>query len=226
MMLWNEHPLVLRDILINEQAARNDIIDMLGGLAAIAKTKRRLTTQPPIMVSSDRVSFLATVSRQLQPRMVEESREGQGLEGFRAPEFVDQHFIDEDTRAVFAKMPLEDTLPRFQMMLLRSATYVRDVEVEILSLRSEFLSKDKMIAVANTQIQKLSTSITDLQGRLNKAAVDGEFDVEKSILDQIKLKAPDLDVSEVDAFKKVVDGKYLLPSFLRDLALFVPVTKD
>ncbi|KAL4328832.1 hypothetical protein AHAS_Ahas13G0239500 [Arachis hypogaea] len=70
MMLWSEHLLILRDILINEQAARNAIIDMAGGLAAIAEIKRRLASQPPITVGGDGP----------QPRVVEGSREGQGPE--------------------------------------------------------------------------------------------------------------------------------------------------
>ncbi|XLS68991.1 hypothetical protein HN51_020014 [Arachis hypogaea] len=137
-------------------------------------------------------------------------------------------------------------------MFLRSTTYVRDADVEISSLRSEFLSKDKIIAEANIKIQKLNNSVTDLQGKqtslenevkslkeakatsysreralkkevsklmkkikeLNlsvrkaeQAAVDGIFYAEKNILDQIKLKAPNLDVSKVDVFKKVVNKK-------------------
>ncbi|XLS78623.1 hypothetical protein HN51_062848, partial [Arachis hypogaea] len=34
--------------------------------------------------------------------------------GFHASEFVDKNFMDEDTRAVLAKIPLEDTLPGFK----------------------------------------------------------------------------------------------------------------
>ncbi|XLT32833.1 hypothetical protein HN873_064125 [Arachis hypogaea] len=149
-------------------------------------------------------------------------------------------------------MPLEDTLPRVQRMFLCSTTYVRDIDVEISILRSKLLSKDKMIAEKNIQIQKLNNSVTDLQGKqtslenevkslkeakvasdsreralkkqvfeltkkikeLNlsvrkaeQTAVDGIFYAEKNILDQIKLKAPDLDISEVVVFKKVVDRK-------------------
>ncbi|KAL4369803.1 hypothetical protein AHAS_Ahas06G0002300 [Arachis hypogaea] len=94
--------------------------------------------------------------------------------------------------------------------------YVRDAKVEILSLRLNFLSKDKMIADANAQIQKLNTSVTVLQDKqtsleneAEQAAVDGVFDVEQNILDQIKLRAHNLDISKVDAFKKVVDGKVI-----------------
>ncbi|XLT06267.1 hypothetical protein HN51_045016 [Arachis hypogaea] len=291
-MLWNERPLVLRDIFINEKVARNAIIDMAGGLAVFAKMKKRLTIQPPITAGGDRVSSSAIVSRQPKPRRVEESGEGQGLEvhilegdsrtnslarkklknvgqdddaalapfsfkhvldkGFRTLKFVDHHFMDEDTKAVLAKMPLEDTLPRVQRMFLCSTTYVRDIDVEISILRSKLLSKDKMIAEKNIQIQKLNNSVTDLQGKqtslenevkslkeakvasdsreralkkqvfeltkkikeLNlsvrkaeQTAVDGIFYAEKNILDQIKLKAPDLDISEVVVFKKVVDRK-------------------
>ncbi|KAL4350325.1 hypothetical protein AHAS_Ahas10G0130700 [Arachis hypogaea] len=63
MMLWNECLLTLRDILINEQAARNAIIDMVGGLAAIEEMKRRLVSQPPITAGGDGGSSSATISR-------------------------------------------------------------------------------------------------------------------------------------------------------------------
>ncbi|KAL4397337.1 hypothetical protein AHAS_Ahas01G0181800 [Arachis hypogaea] len=85
-MLWNECPIILRDVLIKEQAARNAI----GGLAAIAEMKKRLATQPPIIACGDRVSSSATVSRQAQPRKVKATGEGQG------PEI---HVVEEDSPA-------------------------------------------------------------------------------------------------------------------------------
>ncbi|KAL4315255.1 hypothetical protein AHAS_Ahas15G0166800 [Arachis hypogaea] len=172
--------------------------------------------------------------------------------GFWAPNLVDHHFINEDTKLVLSKISLEHTLPRVQGMLFHSATYVQDAEIETSNLRSDFLSTDKIIADANIQIQKLNTLVTTLQERqaslenkvksLKEAkaasdekgenmkkqvselirkieelklsvqkvecvAVDGVFDVEQNILDQIKPRTPDLEISEVDVFKKVVDGK-------------------
>ncbi|XLS68992.1 hypothetical protein HN51_020015 [Arachis hypogaea] len=79
-MLWNEYLLVLRDIFINEKDARNAIIDMAGGLVVIIEMNKSLTIHPPITASGDRVSSSTIVSRQPQPRRVEESGEGQGLE--------------------------------------------------------------------------------------------------------------------------------------------------
>ncbi|KAL4313726.1 hypothetical protein AHAS_Ahas15G0013900 [Arachis hypogaea] len=82
--------------------------------------------------------------------------------GFRALDFVDQYFMSEETKLVLAKIPLEDTLPRVQQMLLHSATYVCDAEIKIANLRSNFLSKDKAIIDANSQIQKLSSIVATL----------------------------------------------------------------
>ncbi|KAL4316916.1 hypothetical protein AHAS_Ahas15G0332900 [Arachis hypogaea] len=146
MRLWNEWPLALRDILINEQAARNAIIDMAEGLAAITEMKKRLSSQPPINVSSDRISSSATISCQSQSQRVEESGEGQVL-------------------GKGSKLLSSWTNISRMKMLLHFATYVRNAKVEILSLHSNFLLNDKMIADANTQIQKLNTSITTLQGK-------------------------------------------------------------
>ncbi|KAL4316355.1 hypothetical protein AHAS_Ahas15G0276800 [Arachis hypogaea] len=55
MLLLNERPLSLRDIIVNEKVARNAIIDMVGGLAAIAAMKKRLESQSilPINVIGD-----------------------------------------------------------------------------------------------------------------------------------------------------------------------------
>ncbi|XLT29611.1 hypothetical protein HN873_060903 [Arachis hypogaea] len=133
-------------------------------------------------------------------------------------------------------MSLEGTLSRVQRMLLHSAAYVRDAKIEIGNLCFYFLSKDKVITDANSQIQKLNSTVTsllekqtsleaevktlkeakttfDLRGenlkkqvfelieRINglelsvrkaeQAVVDGAFDAERNILDQIKLRAPD-----------------------------------
>lgn len=73
--------------------------------------------------------------------------------------------MDEDIWVAFAKMPLEVTLPWVQRMLLLSATYVRDADVEIMSLCSEFLAKDKLIAEATNQAKDLNNSVTTLQAK-------------------------------------------------------------
>ncbi|KAL4328664.1 hypothetical protein AHAS_Ahas13G0222700 [Arachis hypogaea] len=149
MMLGNERPIILRDTLINKQAARNAIIDMAGVLAAIAEMKRRFASQLPItddVAVSVPPPFRHVLDKELQ-----------------APEFVDKHFMDEDTREILAKMLLGYILPRVQRMLPRSVTYVWDVEVEITSLRSELLAKDKMIAEAATKVQDLNSSVTALK---------------------------------------------------------------
>ncbi|QHO41624.1 uncharacterized protein DS421_5g147350 [Arachis hypogaea] len=88
MTLWNERPLSLRGIIVNEQTARNAIIDMARGVAAIAAMKKRLETQPPISVDGDRVSSSATISHQLQPQRIEENGEEQGPE---------VHILEEDS---------------------------------------------------------------------------------------------------------------------------------
>ncbi|KAL4314932.1 hypothetical protein AHAS_Ahas15G0134500 [Arachis hypogaea] len=88
MSLWNERPLNLRGIIVNEQTVRNAIIDMARGIAAIAAMKKRLETQPPISVGGDRVSSSATISRQPQPQKIEKSREEQGPE---------VHILEEDS---------------------------------------------------------------------------------------------------------------------------------
>ncbi|KAL4373625.1 hypothetical protein AHAS_Ahas05G0100500 [Arachis hypogaea] len=118
MTLWNERPLSLRGIIVNEQTARNAIsklcsslpfifmisythdfftlsksyilisVDMARGVAAIAAMKKRLETQPPISVDGDRVSSSATISHQLQPQRIEENGEEQGPE---------VHILEEDS---------------------------------------------------------------------------------------------------------------------------------
>ncbi|KAL4329164.1 hypothetical protein AHAS_Ahas13G0272700 [Arachis hypogaea] len=54
-----------------------------------------------------------------------------------------------------------------------------------------------------SKIKKLETSVKNVE----HAVMDGVFDVEQSIHGQIKLIAPDLDVFEIVAFKKVMDGR-------------------
>ncbi|KAL4300631.1 hypothetical protein AHAS_Ahas17G0220200 [Arachis hypogaea] len=105
--------------------------------------KRRLSAQPSINVSGDRVSSSVTINPQPQSQMIEESGKGQDL----------------------------------KRMLLRSATYVRDAEVEISSLRSDFLLKDKVIADANAQIQKLNTLVTSFQEK--QTSLENELKVLK-----------------------------------------------
>ncbi|KAL4374899.1 hypothetical protein AHAS_Ahas05G0227900 [Arachis hypogaea] len=104
---------------------------MAGGIAAIADMKKRLSSQPPINVSSDRISSSATISYQSQSQRVEKHREG--------------------------------------------------------------------------KVEELELSIK----KAEQMAADGIFYAKRNILDQIKLKAPDLDVSKVDAFKKVMDGNFV-----------------
>ncbi|KAL4276391.1 hypothetical protein AHAS_Ahas20G0202500 [Arachis hypogaea] len=71
--------------------------------------------------------------------------------------------------------------------------------------------QDDVVASTPTSFRHVSKLIKKIEEfdfsvrKAEHAAVDGVFDAKKYIFDQIKLKAPDLDVSEVDAFKKVVD---------------------
>ncbi|QHO13364.1 uncharacterized protein LOC107642100 isoform X3 [Arachis ipaensis] len=149
-------------------------------------------------------------------------------------------------------MPVEDTLPRIQKILLRSAAFVRDVEKEIPSFRSKIASKEKELQTSAIQIQILNATLASLQEdnrklresvksleedkktsvsrvkdsmkkvvemeknnstlaktveNAERAAIDGIFDAEKNIFNQIKLLAPELDISSVSAFKKVMDGQ-------------------
>ncbi|XP_052117476.1 uncharacterized protein LOC110281311 isoform X3 [Arachis duranensis] len=62
---------------------------------------------------------------------------------FRYCDFVDSFLLTEATKSKSVEMPVEDTLPRIQKMLLRSAAFVRDVEKEIPSFRSKIASKEK-----------------------------------------------------------------------------------
>ncbi|QHO43155.1 uncharacterized protein [Arachis hypogaea] len=164
---------------------------------------------------------------------------------FRYCDFVDSFLLTEETKSKLVEMPVEDTLPRIQKMLLRSAAFVRDVEKEILSFRSKIASKEKELHTSATQIQILNTTLASLQEDNRKlqesiksleedkktsekkvveieknnstlaktaenaeqAAIDAIFDAEKNILNQIKLLAPELDISSVSAFKKVMDGQ-------------------
>ncbi|KAL4345379.1 hypothetical protein AHAS_Ahas11G0272500 [Arachis hypogaea] len=64
----------------------------------------------------------------------------------------------------------------------------------------------KQVSEFMTQIETLDTSVK----RDDRAAVDGIFDAEQNIRDQISLIAPDLDVSKVNAFKKVVGEKVVV----------------
>ncbi|KAL4329719.1 hypothetical protein AHAS_Ahas13G0328200 [Arachis hypogaea] len=128
--------------------------------------------------------------------------------------------MSEETKLVLAKMPFEDTLPRVQRMLFRSATYIQDAELEIFNLCSGFLSKDKEIAVktsTDSKAENLKKQVSEFVAKIEqlklsvqkaeRAVVDGIFDAERNILNQIKLIASNLDVFKVNAFKKVVDGK-------------------
>ncbi|KAL4307044.1 hypothetical protein AHAS_Ahas16G0238900 [Arachis hypogaea] len=86
--------------------------------------------------------------------------------GFRASDFVDQHFMNEETKLVLAKMPLENTLPRVQRMLLHLVTCVHDAEIEIGNLHSYFLSKDKLTSFeAEVKTLKEAKVAFDLRGK-------------------------------------------------------------
>ncbi|KAL4390526.1 hypothetical protein AHAS_Ahas03G0153900 [Arachis hypogaea] len=163
MMLWSERPLVLRDRLTNEEKIVCLTSHQQGGERVSSSAtiscqpqswrieESRKGQKPEIHIleedslnNSPTRKKLKSVSQDEATVSAPNSIRHVLDKGFRTPDFVDHHFIDEDTRAVLAKMPLENTLPRFQRMLLCSATYVRDAKVEILSLRLNFQSKDKM----------------------------------------------------------------------------------
>ncbi|KAL4373263.1 hypothetical protein AHAS_Ahas05G0064300 [Arachis hypogaea] len=65
--------------------------------------------------------------------------------------------------ATIADMKKENTLPRVQRIFLCSTTYVRDVEVEISNLRTEFMAKDKQIDNVNSQVKSLNASLATFQ---------------------------------------------------------------
>ncbi|KAL4337533.1 hypothetical protein AHAS_Ahas12G0119700 [Arachis hypogaea] len=138
--------------------------------------------------------------------------------GFWAPDFMDRHLLNENTKLGLAKMPLEDTLPRVQRILLRSATYSLPFKrKKQTSLENEVRSLKKAQASSNLRAENLKKQVSELIRKIEKLellvkkaecdVVDRVFNAEWNILDQIRLIAPDLDVSEVDAFKKIVVGK-------------------
>ncbi|QHO22958.1 uncharacterized protein DS421_12g359540 [Arachis hypogaea] len=66
--LWKEHPLSLRDIIIDEHTTRNAIVNMAGGLGAIITMKRRLASGSNLPTNpsrSDKVSSSAIMSNVL-----------------------------------------------------------------------------------------------------------------------------------------------------------------
>ncbi|QHO33844.1 uncharacterized protein DS421_9g261840 [Arachis hypogaea] len=65
--------------------------------------------------------------------------------------------------------------------------------------------KDLMIKVV--EIEKNNSTLAKTAENAERAAIDGIFDAEKNILNQIKLLALELDISSVSAFKKVMDGQ-------------------
>ncbi|KAL4391479.1 hypothetical protein AHAS_Ahas03G0249200 [Arachis hypogaea] len=66
-----------------------------------------------------------------------------------------------------------DTHPHVQRMLLRSATYVRDADMEITSICSKFFAKDRMIAEAAIKFQNLNSSVIALQAK--QTSLEGEI---------------------------------------------------
>ncbi|XP_015939029.3 uncharacterized protein LOC107464666 isoform X1 [Arachis duranensis] len=82
---------------------------------------------------------------------------------FRYCDFVDSFLLIEATKSKSVEMPVEDTLPRIQKMLLGSVAFVRDVEKEIPSFRSKIASKEKELQTSATQIQILNTTLASLQ---------------------------------------------------------------
>ncbi|QHO11260.1 uncharacterized protein DS421_15g496590 [Arachis hypogaea] len=247
--LWNDMLISLRTILVDEHAARN-----------VVAIRRRLTSSDVNDAinpgNSDRVSSSATSSNvPLPPKF--SSGDGHKVHDVedkesQASEFVDEYLLTEKTKSGLAKLPLEETLPQVQRMLLRSATYIRDVEKEISIFRSEVLEQEKDLKEARLEVENLNRSVKTLREekqsieakfktleeakatsvikkekykkqiselmqrvdelslsvrKIEQAVVDVAFDIEKNMLDQIKLIAPDLDASNVGVFKKVVDRK-------------------
>ncbi|KAL4306192.1 hypothetical protein AHAS_Ahas16G0153700 [Arachis hypogaea] len=84
------------------------------------------------------------------------------------------------------------------------------LENEVKILKEAIAASDLRGKNLKKQVSKLIRKIEELEilvKKVEQATVDGVFDAVQNILDQIKLRAPNLDVSKVDAFKKVVDGK-------------------
>ncbi|QHO53203.1 uncharacterized protein DS421_2g45830 [Arachis hypogaea] len=71
--------------------------------------------------------------------------------------------MTDDTKSGMAKMPLGDTLPRVQRMLLSLDTFIRDDEKEVLNHHSKFITKDKELKRSAAQIQSLNASLASLQ---------------------------------------------------------------
>ncbi|QHN96136.1 uncharacterized protein DS421_18g615800 [Arachis hypogaea] len=72
--------------------------------------------------------------------------------------------------------------------------------------------------------------------RVEQAGVDGLFDVEVNMHEQLKLIAPDLDVSLISVFKKVVNGEMVdimskfsllsyFKSFLHSVLLYLNISR-
>ncbi|KAL4329792.1 hypothetical protein AHAS_Ahas13G0335500 [Arachis hypogaea] len=88
MLLWNECPLSLTDIMVNEQATQNVVgfalflVDMVGGLVAIAAMKKRLESQSKLLinVNGDRVSSSVTINHLPPTPKTEGGGEGQDPE--------------------------------------------------------------------------------------------------------------------------------------------------
>ncbi|QHO41133.1 uncharacterized protein DS421_5g143070 [Arachis hypogaea] len=220
MGLWNERLLSLRDIRVDEHATRNVIITMAGGILAIATMKKRLQTQSnlPINPSDDRVSSSATMSNLPPPPRFEGSREGQSPERMllHSTAYVRDVKVEiSNLRVEFATKDKEITNTNSQVKILNASLAVLQEEQttlrgEVTNLKEAKSSLDLKVEHLKKQISKLMTQIEILDTSVKRAervAMDGVFDAEQNILDQIRLLAPDLDVSTVNAFKKMVDGK-------------------
>ncbi|QHO41619.1 uncharacterized protein DS421_5g147300 [Arachis hypogaea] len=152
--LWCDQPLSLRDILADEHVAWNAIFDMSGGLEAIIAMKRRLAaSQANAVINSgggDKVSSSATLSNILMPPRFNVGADSE--KEFQALEFIDEYLMIDEIKSGMAKLPLKETLPHVQRMLLRSAIYIRDAEKEVVNFHSKYLGQEKELKKAKAQV--------------------------------------------------------------------------
>ncbi|KAL4300759.1 uncharacterized protein DS421_17g592810 [Arachis hypogaea] len=80
------------------------------------------------------------------------------------------------------------------MKILEKAKTSFDTKVEKLK---------KQVSELMIEVKNLNTSIKNTEC----TTMDGVFDAKHNMLYQIKLLAPNMDVSEVGTFKKEIDGK-------------------
>ncbi|MED6145388.1 hypothetical protein PIB30_024747 [Stylosanthes scabra] len=179
--LWEVEPLDPKNLFSNEEAARKSIVEMAGGLEAVAAMRQRLlagnsTTEEGSMSAthSDKDNAQGTSevvktgpSPPSSPPRKKKKKEKEENEKLKR----DAKSASEKREAAEKQVSeLQGKLKEFEEQRLSLAKFVADAE---------------------------------------KAAVDGVAQTEKNIKDQCALIAPDIDFSGVSAYKKVVNGEVI-----------------